>query len=578
MKKITSILSVALVLLLMLSSFAMSASAAEFRDYYEEPEYFFGDTDFDGRVSVKDATAIQKHLAKIITLSENALYFGDVDGNEKNTISDATLIQKYVAKMIDIFPVEEIFADYYCNADGEVVSIELNSENSALVEITVEEAGFYNVSAAIGGETDIFLEIFSYESGESWLVKQDGETAFALVKLEAGTYYGYMYIEDDLDTTVQFKVSPTDDRPFDIDKAQELNIGDQIQITAGTETLVYQIDISQIETQGDELIVYTEGENPLVSIMCYDANYGFNSEGYDDGMGNTTLTVYNDEVNDIYYVVVTQAEGGSDFTLCCNTSFGILKEEAKDIELGTVDEIVVEEYVEEIEGEIVTFYSAQAVYKFVPAESGYYSFNFESGSATGIMAIIADLNAIEESYIYIDMIEAGGRLFDVRYLEAGVEYYIISIVDTEEAGNVIFTILNSTEEEYLEVQNRYPFEDATPDETVVTEITVGETVEVFFEATDDEIVTEDFVFTAEEDCTVVLYSENSADACVYVYDENYMPVHMGDDIPLFESMDFTIIGNVAKGETVYFSLSTCTTDGDSYTFTLINEADYVPLG
>ncbi len=578
MKKFIKILSVLMVLLLTLSSLALTASAAEFEDYYETPMYYFGDTDFDQKITVKDATAIQKHLAKIIELSEDALYYGDVDGNEKITISDATLIQKYVAMIIDVFPVEEVYVDYQCKADGEAVSVELTGEISVIVEVVVEEEGFYNVSATTGGETTIYLDLTSEDMEDFWFGEQDGETSYIIAKLEPGIYYAYMYIESGLDTNVQFMVSPSEDAYFDTEGAIELNIGDKIEVKAGEAPLTYKVDISQLENADDELVVYIEGENPLVSLECYDENYGFNSEGYDDGTGNTMLTVYADGINDIYYIIVTQAEGGSDFTLCCDTAFGILKNEAKDIELGTADEIVVEEYTEEFEGEIFTYYTTQAVYKFVPAESGYYSFNFESTSATGIMAVIADLNDVDNAYIYIDMNEEGGRLFDVRYLEAGVEYYVISIVELEDAGSVIFTVLNSTEEEYLEAQQRNPLEDSTPDEKEFTEISVGDTVTVELEVSELDFVTKDFVFTAEEDATVVLYSEGSDDACVYIYDDGGMLLHMSDDIPLFESLDFAVLGTIAKGETVYFSLVSYTEATDSFTFAIVNEADYVPLG
>jgi len=577
MKKFIGILSLLLVVLLSFSSFAMSASAAEFRDFYEVPEYFYGDVDFDGKVSVKDATALQKHLAKIITLEEDALYFGDVDGNEKNTISDATLIQKYVAKMIDIFPVEEIFADYYCKADGEEVLVELKNEIGILIEITVEEAGFYNVSAATGGETDIYLEVFREESEEFWFAEFDGETYSAFAKLEAGTYYAYMFIEEGPDTMVQFKASPVDGLPFDVNKAQKLNAGDKIQIKAGTDALLYEIDISQIDTENDGILIYTEGENPLVSLMCYDANYGFNSQGYDDGTGNTVLNVYYDGVNTTYYVVVTQAEGGSDFTLCCNTSFGILMEEAKEIDLGTADEIFIDGFTEEYEDEVFTYYNAQVVYKFTPEQSGYYSFNFESNKYMGVMLIVADINNIENSSVYMDMAEEGGRLYDVCYLEAGVDYYVIGIIELMEEGVVTFTVLNSNEAEYLAAKERFPFEDSTPDEEP-TEISLGETVTVELEANEFEYPTKEFVFTAEEDCTVVLYSENSIDALVNIYDEDGNFLHTGDDMPLFGSLDFTVIGTLSKGETVYFSLVSYTQTTDNFTFTIVNEADYVPLG
>ena len=55
--------------------------------------YYVGDADNNGVVNVKDATAIQKHLADIATCRVIA---ADVDGNGLN-IKDATAIQKYLA-------------------------------------------------------------------------------------------------------------------------------------------------------------------------------------------------------------------------------------------------------------------------------------------------------------------------------------------------------------------------------------------------------------------------------------------------------------------------------------------------
>ena len=58
-----------------------------------------GDADLNGTVNVKDATAIQKHLADIQKLSETGVVLADVDGNNNVNIKDATAIQKYVAGM-----------------------------------------------------------------------------------------------------------------------------------------------------------------------------------------------------------------------------------------------------------------------------------------------------------------------------------------------------------------------------------------------------------------------------------------------------------------------------------------------
>lgn len=66
-----------------------------------------GDTDFTGKVNIKDATLIQKHLAKIETLGEKAIFAGDVDGSTVLNIRDVTYIQKWLAKMDIDFKIGE---------------------------------------------------------------------------------------------------------------------------------------------------------------------------------------------------------------------------------------------------------------------------------------------------------------------------------------------------------------------------------------------------------------------------------------------------------------------------------------
>lgn len=70
------------------------------------PEYKFGDTDLNGSVNVKDATAVQKHVASLLTLEGVALIQADVTADGSVNVKDATSIQKYVAGMITAFPAE----------------------------------------------------------------------------------------------------------------------------------------------------------------------------------------------------------------------------------------------------------------------------------------------------------------------------------------------------------------------------------------------------------------------------------------------------------------------------------------
>ncbi len=58
-----------------------------------------GDANLDRDVNIKDATAIQKHLASLDELSENGLVLADTDDDGVITIKDATVVQKYIASL-----------------------------------------------------------------------------------------------------------------------------------------------------------------------------------------------------------------------------------------------------------------------------------------------------------------------------------------------------------------------------------------------------------------------------------------------------------------------------------------------
>ena len=72
-------------------------------------EYLYGDADLDGKVTIKDATLIQKYSADIAgaELEGTAFTQANVSGDAAVNVRDATYIQKYVADLLDVFPVEE---------------------------------------------------------------------------------------------------------------------------------------------------------------------------------------------------------------------------------------------------------------------------------------------------------------------------------------------------------------------------------------------------------------------------------------------------------------------------------------
>lgn len=61
----------------------------------------YGDVNGDGNISIKDATAIQKHVAQLELISAARQPLADVNADNNISIKDATAIQKYVAKIAD---------------------------------------------------------------------------------------------------------------------------------------------------------------------------------------------------------------------------------------------------------------------------------------------------------------------------------------------------------------------------------------------------------------------------------------------------------------------------------------------
>ncbi|MBQ4569174.1 MAG: starch-binding protein [Ruminococcus sp.] len=70
-------------------------------------DIILGDADGNGIVNVKDATSIQKHVAELITLSEDGIVAADSDGNGTVNVKDATAIQKHIAGMETGFDIEQ---------------------------------------------------------------------------------------------------------------------------------------------------------------------------------------------------------------------------------------------------------------------------------------------------------------------------------------------------------------------------------------------------------------------------------------------------------------------------------------
>ncbi|MGN0453393.1 MAG: dockerin type I domain-containing protein [Ruminococcus sp.] len=63
----------------------------------ESPKMIYGDADGNGKVNIKDCTLIGKHIAKIVSISDDRLALADVNEDGVTSIKDVTCIQKFIA-------------------------------------------------------------------------------------------------------------------------------------------------------------------------------------------------------------------------------------------------------------------------------------------------------------------------------------------------------------------------------------------------------------------------------------------------------------------------------------------------
>ena len=66
----------------------------------DETQMILGDVDGDKRISIMDATEIQRHIAQLTTIPEDRLPCADTDRDTRISIMDATQIQRFIAQLI----------------------------------------------------------------------------------------------------------------------------------------------------------------------------------------------------------------------------------------------------------------------------------------------------------------------------------------------------------------------------------------------------------------------------------------------------------------------------------------------
>ena len=133
MKKLTAYLLTLAILLCMLPVYSMALS---------QNVLILGDANLDTKVNVKDATAIQKHIALIQELTADGMLCADCNGDIVVNIKDATWIQKFVAK-VD------------CPYD---LGLEIQTSDSTTTPVTTTEATIPTTETVVTNGTDYVTE------------------------------------------------------------------------------------------------------------------------------------------------------------------------------------------------------------------------------------------------------------------------------------------------------------------------------------------------------------------------------------------------------------------------------------
>ncbi len=140
-----------------------------------------GDVNSDGSLSILDATAIQRHLAQLATISSDKLISADYDFSKKVDIIDATMLQRFLAKLdVGVF---NLTVNYNAD-DGKAIASPRVTEVRLGYEYTTspQENVFYvledtpdNATGIVSGNTTV---TYTYKYTANTItahIKHDGE-------------------------------------------------------------------------------------------------------------------------------------------------------------------------------------------------------------------------------------------------------------------------------------------------------------------------------------------------------------------------------------------------------------------
>lgn len=581
MKNFIRTLSVLLAVLTLVSASAVFSSfAIESEDYYLDHTALFGDADSDRKLSVKDATAVQKHLAKISTLERKQLMAADVDANGKVSISDAADIQKYLANLMPSFEADPAIS--YKIGDG-TIDMTFEDLGSKKVAVDITEEGGYTFE--IKRKEACMATAALYDRNMKYITSGDvyGNSERISLFLTPGRYIFMVNVHfvDNVDTYKFSAVKNNSVLPFDKSAVQDIKAGDVINVSSDAGDKVFKLEYDPNLDFGSLISLKANTEVDLAVFNSYLTieNGGDFNENTSVSSLNVNFDDYSDGIIDdkVKYIYVSEPVEKTDFTLSCSTYVDSLLAECSE---ATLDEATPFE-ITKIEYREGLMYEGNYLAKFTPEKDGFYKVevNFDDEVRFGSDYTYSYLPEIRKFNFFE---EVDGKLFSVEELKAGNTYIIwLYGYKDEEIIDMTATLTESSEDEYNAFREAFNkrFESESVD-FECDEITLGEEVFVSLksmeEVEDFYSDTKMFKFTADEDMTVVAYSKDSEDASLSVYDEEGLYVSWHEDSGNL-TRDFTVCLSLKKGETCYFSLESSEYYGDAFYFSVVDINDYESL-
>ena len=212
MKAYIKLISIVSVLAIVFAGVSIFCVSAEETEYIQSEKFIYGDVDLDGKVSVKDATLVQKDLAKITYATAVQKYLADPEGTGYS-VKNATAIQKYLAK----YEASPLFG----------VELVMSSQEKFSSEINFVSNMHYDVIRVFPKNIELKYSL-------------SGFSEFSFNKIEEIPYY--RYINGKIETT-----------PYDFAYDLYFTSSNQEELVLAVKALDYRADI---DLENIEIVKY----------------------------------------------------------------------------------------------------------------------------------------------------------------------------------------------------------------------------------------------------------------------------------------------------------------------------------